>query len=168
MIHLIFRAASAFGALSVAALVAVTATSVFARYLLGTPIAWTEEVSGLLMIWIVMIGAIACEANRQHLSIDLLETRLSPPARRLLVGAVTLASVGLLVWMGWEAWQLGQTTAFKKTQILGVSWFWLDLAVVVGALGTAFVMLVGLFRPMEIERDPSEFEAPLLDRWDAK
>ncbi|ULB11677.1 TRAP transporter small permease [Cereibacter azotoformans] len=152
--RLIFLAASAFGALSVAVLVIMTAVAVFARYILGMPIAWTEEVSGLLMIWIVMVGAIACEANRQHLTIDLIEGLLSRRMRRLLSMAVGLASVGLLVFMAWQAWALGQTTAFKKTQILGVSWFWLDLAVVVGAAGTAFVTAWRLVRP-EAEAQPA-------------
>jgi TRAP-type transport system small permease protein len=143
----LFLAASAFSGLCVAALVLITAAAVFARYILGMPIAWTEEVSGLLMIWIVMVGAIACEANRQHLTIDLLEVALRPRVRRVLVILVALASMALLVFMAWQAWKLGQTTAFKKTQILGISWFWLDLAVVVGAGGTALVTLVRLLRP---------------------
>lgn len=145
--RLLSLAASAFGAISVAILVLMTAVAVFARYLFGAPIAWTEEVSGLLMIWIVMIGAIACEAERKHLTIDLLETALAPPLRRALVILVTLASIGLLVFMAWQAWALGQSTAFKKTQILGISWFWLDLGVVIGAAGTALVMAWRLVRP---------------------
>ncbi|MGP3699313.1 TRAP transporter small permease [Rhodobacter sp. NSM] len=145
--RLIFLAASAFGALSVAVLVLMTAAAVFARYVLGMPIAWTEEVSGLLMIWIVMVGAIACEANRQHLTIDLIESALSPRLNRALSTLIGLASVGLLTFMSWQAWALSQTTAFKKTQILSISWFWLDLAVVVGAAGTALVMAWRLIRP---------------------
>ena len=145
--RVLFLAASAFSGLCVAALVLITAAAVFARYILGMPIAWTEEVSGLLMIWIVMVGAIACEANRQHLTIDLLEVALRPRLRRVLVILVALASIALLVFMAWQAWKLGQTTAFKKTQILGISWFWLDLAVVVGAGGTAVVTLWRLLRP---------------------
>lgn len=143
----LYLAASAFGAVSVAVLVIMTAVAVFARYLFGAPIPWTEEVSGLLMIWIVMIGAIACEANSQHLSIDLLETALKPQLRRALVILVTLASIGLLVFMAWQAWALALSTSFKKTQILGISWFWLDLGVVLGAAGTALVMAWRLIRP---------------------
>lgn len=154
----LYLAASAFGAVSVAVLVIMTAVAVFARYLLGTPIAWTEEVSGLLMIWIVMIGAIACEANRQHLTIDLLENALKPRLRRVLVIMVTLASIGLLVFMAWQAWALGQSTSFKKTQILGISWFWLDLGVVIGAAGTAFVMAWRLIRPDAQATHPSAGE----------
>lgn len=145
--RLISSITSAFGAIAVLVLVLLTAVAVGARYILGAPIAWTEEVSGLLMIWIVMIGAIACEANRQHLTIDLLEQALPGRARRALMIVVTLASVALLVFMAWQAWALAQSTAFKKTQILGVSWFWLDLAVVIGAAGTALVKLIRMVRP---------------------
>ena len=146
---LIFRAASAFGAVCVALLVLMTVAAVIARYLLGTPFAWTEEVSGILMIWIVMIGAIACEANRQHLTIDLLENALKGLPRRLLVE---------LAFMSWQGWALAKATAFKKTQILGISWFWLDLAIVIGAGGTALVMAWRLYRPDAAANPPADPE----------
>ncbi len=155
---LIFRAASAFGAACVALLVLMTVAAVIARYLMGTPFAWTEEVSGILMIWIVMIGAIACEANRQHLTIDLLENALKGLPRRLMVFAVNLASAGLLAFMAWQGWALAKATAFKKTQILGISWFWLDLAIVLGAGGTALVMAWRLYRPDAAANPPADPE----------
>lgn len=144
---LIFRLTSAFGAVCVGILVLMTAVAVLARYIFGVPFAWTEEVSGILMIWIVMVGAISCEANRQHLTIDLLENAMKGLPRRLMVFVVNLASVGLLAFMSWQGWALAKATAFKKTQILGVSWFWLDLAIVIGAGGTALVMAWRLYRP---------------------
>jgi len=145
--RLIFVVASVFGALSIAALVAITFAAVIARYVLGAPFYWTEEVSGFLMIWIVMIGAIACEANQQHLTIDIVERALPLRWRRPLAIVVTLISIALLLFMAWQAWSLGQSAKFKMTQILNVSWFWIDLAVVVGAAGTAAVMVWRLLRP---------------------
>lgn len=147
--RVLYSIASALSALALAALVLATSAAVAARYVLGKPIAWTEEVSGLLMIWIVMLGAIACEAKRKHLTIDLIDQMLGPRTRQVLRIAIGLASIALLLVMAWQAWKLGQTTAFKKTQILGISWFWLDLAVVIGAAGTALVTFMHLFRPEE-------------------
>lgn len=143
----IYQISSAFAGLAVAALVLLTSAAVFARYLFGAPIAWTEEASGFLMLWIVMIGAIACEAGRHHLTIDLIENALKGHVRRLLQIFVGLASIGLLIFMAWQAWALALTTTYKKTQILGISWFWLDLAVVIGAAVSALVTLIALFRP---------------------
>ena len=36
--------------------VAIIAVQVFWRYVLGSPLAWTEEVSRYIFIWIVMLG----------------------------------------------------------------------------------------------------------------
>lgn len=143
----IYQLSSAVAGLGVAALVLLTFAAVVARYVFGSPIAWTEEASGFLMIWIVMIGAIACEAGRHHLTIDLLENALKGALRRGFQIIVGLTSIGLLLFMAWQAWALALTTTFKKTQILGISWFWLDLAVVIGAGLSALVTLIALFRP---------------------
>lgn len=144
---------SALGGAMIAILVAITTAAVFMRYILGMPLQWTEEVSGILMIWIVMLGAISCEWRRQHLTIDFAVGALPPAARRALTILVALASIAVLVLMAWLAWNLAQTASFKRTQILRVSWFWLDLAVVVGALGTAIVTLHQLFFPPEPASD---------------
>ena len=66
--------------------------------------------------------------------------------RRALVVLVGLASVGLLGAMSWLGYELAIKAALKKTQILKVSWFWLDIAVTVGAVGIAIVMLVRVLR----------------------
>lgn len=148
---------SAIGGVLVAVLVGVTALSVFMRYVMNTPFQWTEEVSGVLMIWIVMLGAITCEWRRQHLTIDFVTGAMPAGIRRVLEIVVGLASVGVLLTMSWLAWQLAQTAAFKRTQILRISWFWLDLAVVVGAAVTALVVLWHLFI-----RAPEDFPDPAL------
>lgn len=137
--------ASAIGGVLIAILVGVTSLAVFMRYVMGTPFQWTEEISGFLMIWIVMLGAISCEWRRQHLTIDFAVGALPSGPRRVIEIIVGLASAGVLVWMAWLAWQLAQSAAFKRTQILRISWFWLDLAVVVGAGLTALVVLWRLF-----------------------
>lgn len=126
--------------LLVLVLVGITSAAVFARYVIGQPFQSTEELSGLLMVWIVFLAAIGCEIDREHLSIDLVVGRLGDRSRYVIALMVTLASVGLLIAMGWLAWELTQSAGLKKTQILRISWFWIYLAVAVGALGTAIVM----------------------------
>mgnify|MGYP006172839951 CR=1 FL=1 len=53
-----FRLLSLAGSLLILTLVVITTAAVVARYALGAPLQWTEEMSGILMIWIVFIGAI--------------------------------------------------------------------------------------------------------------
>ena len=110
--------ASFVGGSAIAVLVCLTAYSVFARYVLGVPLTFTEEASGLLMIWIVMMAAISCEARNQHLSIDMLTYLLPDNVRLRLMQFVSVLSIGTLAVLGWKAYQLSMMTQFKKTQIL--------------------------------------------------
>ena len=48
-------------------LVVVTIGAVFMRYFIGQPLQWTEEMSGMLMIWVVMLGGVVAERDRAHL-----------------------------------------------------------------------------------------------------
>lgn len=142
--------ASLAGGLAVGVIVAVTAWAVFARYFLHSPLTWIEEISGLLLVWIVMLSAIACEARNENLTIDLLEKALPPVGQKVLSSIISIASIGLLGAMGWLGWQLAQSTAFRKTQILGVSLYWFYMAFCVGAAGLIIVTAMRLFvKPIE-------------------
>lgn len=138
--------ASALGGLLVAILVTMTTVAVFMRYALGMPFQWTEEVSGILMIWIILLGGIACEWHRQHLSIDFVVEALPQKTRRTINIGIAIFSAAVLLVVAYLAWQLGEIATFKRTQILRISWFWLDLAVVVGSVLTAATIIYTAFR----------------------
>ncbi|MAE90642.1 MAG: C4-dicarboxylate ABC transporter permease [Pelagibaca sp.] len=156
-----YKLVSALAGLLVFALIAITAAAVIARYLLGNPIQWTEEMSAFLLIWIVFLGAIACEIEDHHLKIDVVTMMLPETLNRWLGIVVGLASVGLLGYMAWLGYRLADSAALKKTQNLRMSWYWIDIAVTVGAIGIALVMLwkVGMLilnRPVTPVDDTSE------------
>jgi TRAP-type transport system small permease protein len=145
MAHL-SRATGFIAGLLVSVLVLATAASVVARYVFGAPFQWTEEFSGLLMIWIVFIGAIGCEIRGEHLTIDVVTELLPDRPRRALALVVGIASLGLLAAMAWLGWELSVAALTKQTRLLGISWFWIDLAVVVGAVGIGIVLFTRLLR----------------------
>lgn len=147
MAHL-FRATGFVSGLLVLVLVLVTAASVVMRYAFNAPFQWTEEFSGLLMIWIVFIGAIGCEIRGEHLTIDVVTSLLGDRMRQALALAVGIVSLGLLAAMAWLGWELSVSALTKRTRLLGISWFWIDLAVVVGAAGIAGVLLTRVVRAL--------------------
>lgn len=150
------RGSAAIAGILVLVLVAVTAASVFARYVLNTPIQWTEEFSGFLMIWIVFIGAISCEARNEHLTIDVLTLLLPGPVRRALALVVGVASCALLGAMAWLGWGLSVSAFTKQTRLLGISWFWIDVAVVVGAIGILIVLAIRLIQSVRSGAEPDD------------
>lgn len=136
-------------ALALLILVVMTISAVFMRYFMGQPIQWTEEMSGLLMIWVVMLGGVVAERDRAHLTIPFVVDMLPAKIKRIIATLTALASVGLLLYMALLGYRLAEMTQFKLTQILKISWFWIDLAVPVGALATAVYTLYWLINDLK-------------------
>ncbi len=118
-------------------LVLITIGSVIMRYFFNAPWHWTEEMSGLLMVWIVFIGMAAAERQETNLTISFITDTLPIRVSALVNLLMCVASVGLLLYMGWLGYMLSGSVQFRLTQILKVSWYWMYIAVPVGAILTA-------------------------------
>lgn len=55
-----------------AAMVAIVFWNVVSRYFLGASIAWSEEVSRFMLIWVVFLGALLAYIKDEHLGLDIL------------------------------------------------------------------------------------------------
>lgn len=66
---------------------------VFTRYALGSQASWSEELARFLLIWIGILGAAFAAGKRMHLSIDLLEPKLSLKNRIRLTTSIDLLVV---------------------------------------------------------------------------
>ncbi len=96
--------AAAAGAGVVLLMMSVVGYSVVNRYLLGTPITWTDELSGYLVVALVMLGAAESLRRGDHISVDLITSRLGERGQRIaemwgnimvLVVAVSLLISGM-------------------------------------------------------------------------
>lgn len=147
---LISRLASVLAGAALGGLVVMTIAAVLSRYIFDAPFHWTEEISGLLMIWIIMVGAVVTERDDQHLSIpiimDAMPRRLAA-AVRLVTGALSMV---VLAYCGYLGWELAERAQYKLTGVLQFSWFWIDLAFPVGAAGLVIVMAIKWFHDWRI------------------
>ena len=73
---------------------AVVTYSVFKRYVLGTPVTWTDELSGYLVVAMVMLGAADALRRGEHIAVDLLSSR-ARGRLRVCLGAWGMLSVAL-------------------------------------------------------------------------
>ncbi|MEH6403073.1 MAG: TRAP transporter small permease [Sneathiella sp.] len=92
----------------------MTGYSVFQRYVLGTPLTWTDELSGFLVVAIVMLGAAEALRKGDHIAVDLLITKVKGKNRKYLdfFGLIATAIVaGVLCFSAWAAvkfsWTIG-------------------------------------------------------------
>lgn len=91
--------------ISLVLMTALIAAQVFARYVMGTPLTWTEPSSILLMGWFILLGAAVGTREGYHLSFDVLLIIL--PQRIVLilhsVSDVVVAAFGAgMAWFGFE------------------------------------------------------------------
>lgn len=80
----------------VAAIVLITLAAVWWRYVLSAPIAWVEQVSNILFIWITFVGAAVLYRQKLHIGVDFLFERLRGRAREVAFWTI---EVGNLVFI---------------------------------------------------------------------
>lgn len=130
-----------------ATIVTLTIAQVAFRYLLDSPLIWSEELSKLLLVWMVFLGAAAVTFDGKHLDVDVVFGTLPPLLRRLvrhLNLAMALFFLGALAWFSWEIVEIESWSALGA---LDISAAWVRLpATVGGGLMVLFLILRRLGR----------------------
>jgi TRAP-type transport system small permease protein len=97
----LFRAIEAVLATLLALMLVLVLGNVILRYGFGTGINVSEELSRLMFIWVVFVGAVVAARERTHLSVDLLDKMLPRRGRwvmAMLGEAVVMTCCILVVW----------------------------------------------------------------------
>lgn len=66
------------------AMVLIIFGNVFLRFVFLYPLHWSEELSTLLFVWIVFIGAAALQRNEKNIAVELIYSRVSPRAQTIM------------------------------------------------------------------------------------
>jgi tripartite ATP-independent transporter DctM subunit len=136
-------------ALLLAAEIVVLLAGVTSRYVLHAPLVWSDELAGMMFLWLSMLGAVLALRRGEHMRMTALVSRLSP-ARRAFVDTLamvlSLACLGLVLVpaYGYAAGEMAIVTP-----ALEISGAWRALALPVGA---ALMLLVGFTRLASVAR----------------
>jgi TRAP-type C4-dicarboxylate transport system permease small subunit len=122
-------------------LIVVTAlnlTQVTGRYIFSTGFGWTEEAMRYLMIWLMMLGSVACIFRVEHMAVETVEGLVGPRYASLAKSALyTIAAVFCLFVLVY-GWPLALRNAAQVAPASGIPMILPYLALPVGA----FLMLV--------------------------
>jgi TRAP-type C4-dicarboxylate transport system permease small subunit len=137
--------------LSLAVLIAVTVSGVFARYVANRPFGWMEEVQLWCFVWTVFPGAAAVARHGGHIAIDafvgLFPKALRKMARSISHG-VTILVMGFFLWNACMLVAQMHRTA-RVTSILAIPNYIIYGVVPLACLVILLVSLHSLFRPRE-------------------
>jgi len=105
------------GSVGIVVMMFLVCGDIIGRYLLRTPIVGALELTEFLMAGIIFIGFAYSQAQKAHLRIDLLLTRLPQNSQyflRIFNLAITFLFYALIAWRGivgsWEAYVLDDKT----------------------------------------------------------
>lgn len=129
-----------FGGLMGGAMVCIVIAGVIARYVLSTPLPWSEELSKFLMIWMVLIGMSIVTRHRENLGVTFLVEKLPIWLQRI----IKLANESLVMWflvvLAIEGVSMATKAKFQVAPSLGTSMYYPLLSIPVGA-GLTIVQL---------------------------
>jgi len=142
---------------AMAACLGVMAVAVFInvvlRYGFGSGVAASEELSRLLFVWMVFIGATAAYPLGEHMAFTSLLGALQhkPRARQaltLLIRALVVLACGLLAWGAWQQVVVGMGSA---SLVLGYPAALLPLPAFLSALAIGVMAFIELVRNRPID-----------------
>jgi len=130
---------------------------IITRFVLQTPVEWSEVLIRFSLIWMVFLGIPAAFRQGAMVSVDVLH-RLSPPVvRRVLdvvVFVVTVALLAVMIVWGWDYAQRGSVQSVIGLE--GVSMFWAYLAMPVGAAFCLPALVGYLIDPRDTELEAAQ------------
>jgi C4-dicarboxylate transporter DctQ subunit len=98
---------------------------IVSRYLLNIPIGWSNEISVVLWIWIVLFGAAFVVREDEEIRFDLFIAAASPRARRIMFLITAVALVGLYAISFPAVYDYVTFMKVQKTAYLKIRFDWL-------------------------------------------
>lgn len=108
-----------FASLSLALMTILISLQVLFRYVLSSPLAWTEELARFTFIWMTFVASILASVSGEHVAITMLQERLKGIPHYILVATANIFSAaffGIVTYYTTTQWsKLGtQTSAALK------------------------------------------------------
>src|SRR3954466_12743639 len=130
-------------ALLVVAEIIVLLGGILARYVFHKPIVWSDELAGMLFLWLAMLGAVIAFQRGEHMRMTALVGMLQPRARAFLDVVALAAPLAFLALVLHPAYEFAADEVFVTTPALEIPNAWRAAALPVGI---GLMLLVALLR----------------------
>ncbi|KTT62594.1 TRAP transporter small permease, partial [Sphingomonas sanguinis] len=137
---------SAAAALLVVAEIGVLFAGVCTRYVFPRPLIWSDELAGILFLWLAMLGAAVAFRRGEHMRMTALVASAGPRLWAYLDVVATCAALAFLVLIVHPAYEYAYEESFITTPALQISNTWRAAALPVGICLMALFALLRLAR----------------------
>jgi tripartite ATP-independent transporter DctM subunit len=107
---------------------------VFLRYVMNSPLGWTEEACLIMIVWMVFLGSVTVACKDQWIIIDALIIYLPERTREHLKVLSNFASIIFFLLLVREGLNLTHAQMDMQTPALEISWAWAYVAIPLSSL----------------------------------
>ena len=133
--------AAAVAAVLVVAEIIALFTGVSARYFFQRPLIWTDELAGILFLWLAMFGAVVAFQRGEHMRMTAFVGKLEPRRCTFFDVLAIAAPLAFLLLVLDPAYEFASDEAFMSTPAVDISNLWRAAALPIG-LGTIVIAAV--------------------------
>lgn len=140
--------------LLVAAITIVVCAGIFWRYFLNNSLAWTEETSKFLMVWMVFTGIPLALKAGSHAAIEALPNALPEKSRQTLYAFIYLSIIVLMAILIQQGWLFALNARLQETSTTQISMMFVFISMPIGGVLMILVALelfiqaiIGIYRP---------------------
>ena len=135
----------AVAAMLVVAEILVLGGGVVSRYGFHSPLVWTDELAGMLFIWLAMFGAVIALRRAEHMRMTAIVTMCRPRTSAVLEVVAIVGGLAFVLLMLEPAFEFASDEGFVEMPSLGIAGSWRAAALPVGfalMLATSLLRLV--------------------------
>jgi tripartite ATP-independent transporter DctM subunit len=136
-------------ALLVLADIIVLFSGVVARYVLHSPLLWSDELASIMFLWLAMLGSVIALRRGEHMRMTALVSKGGPQRRALMEMVATAACLAFLAMVVWPSFEYALDERAITTPSLEISNIWRAAALPVG------IVLMGVFAIIRLLRTSS-------------
>src|SRR4051794_2551645 len=130
-------------ALLVVAEIVVLLAGIIARYVFRAPLVWSDELAGILFLWLAMLGSVIALQRGEHMRMTALVSMLGPRAQAFLDVVALAAALAFLVLVLYPGFEFAAEEVYVTTPALGIVNTWGAAALPVGI---GLMLLIALLR----------------------
>jgi tripartite ATP-independent transporter DctM subunit len=114
--------------------IVVLASGVVARYLIGRPLIWADELAGILFLWLAMLGAASAFRRSEHMRMTLFVGAAHPRVREVLNALAISAPLLLMTALLQPAYEVAIDEMPVRMPALDISDAWRVAAMPIGMI----------------------------------
>jgi len=126
--------------------IGVLFAGVVSRYVLHSPLLWSDELASILFLWLAMLGSVVALRRGEHMRMTALVSQAGPQRRALLEAVATMACLAFLAMVVHPAWEYASEERAITTPALEISNLWRAAALPVGIVLMATFAVLRLLR----------------------